>query len=36
MELVFEEVSNSCLENLCMHKSLFSNNVEMNNDVLKV
>lgn len=36
MELVLEEVSNSCLENLCIHKSLFCNNAEMSNEVLKV
>lgn len=36
MELVLEEVSNSCVENLCIDKSLLSDNAEMNNDVLKV
>lgn len=36
MELVLEEESNSFLEDLCTYKYLFSNNAEMNNDVLKI
>lgn len=35
MELVLEEVSNSCLENVYMTKTLFSIDAERNNDLLK-